>query len=291
MRSLILQSPAKLNLYLRILGRRRDGYHNLFTLFHRISLADTLRLKKKSSGFSLRCSDPRLPTGEGNLITRAYRLLQKKFPKLGGVSVSLKKNIPIGAGLGGGSSNAATFLLGIKKLYGLKISTRELVALGRKIGADVPFFLYGVNQAIGTGKGDRIMPKPARRPQTFLLVISRQGLATKTVYQALPSRFPAVSLTKLTRAATLLCDFLGGDKYDQIAELLRNDLEQTAFRLRPSLRNIIAEFKKQGVPAARMSGSGPTVFAILSRPEKARRLARKLRQDQPSKEFVVCHTC
>ncbi|MFA5160593.1 MAG: 4-(cytidine 5'-diphospho)-2-C-methyl-D-erythritol kinase, partial [Candidatus Omnitrophota bacterium] len=133
MKKIILKSPAKLNLHLRILGKRSDGYHELLTLFHRISLADTIIIRKNSGSFKLTTNIPSLETGEGNLITKAYRALQKKFPKLGGVSVRLTKRIPLGAGLGGGSSNAAFFLLGMKKLFGLKISSKELFAMGKKL--------------------------------------------------------------------------------------------------------------------------------------------------------------
>jgi 4-diphosphocytidyl-2-C-methyl-D-erythritol kinase len=114
MDSIILQSPAKLNLHLRILRKRPDGYHDLLTLFHRISLADTISIRNRAAGFKLTTNLRGLETGEGNLITKAYRLLQKEFPKLGGVCVRLTKRIPMGGGLGGGSSNAAHFLLGMK---------------------------------------------------------------------------------------------------------------------------------------------------------------------------------
>ena len=140
MKSLTLQSPAKVNLYLRITGRRADGYHILDTLFHRISLVDTLTLSKRECGFSF-SSNANLPPREGNLLFKSYLELQKKFPGLKGVHAKLVKRIPIGAGLGGGSSNAAFFLLGMIRLYGLRISKPELMKMGLRIGADVPFFL------------------------------------------------------------------------------------------------------------------------------------------------------
>lgn len=292
MRSLTLASRAKINLYLRVLGKRADGYHDVVTLFHRLSLKDTLRLTKKSGGkFFLECSDPSLSLGEGNLIRRAYRLLQKKFPKLGGVSVFLQKNIPIAAGLGGGSSNAAAFFLGMKRLYGLRVSKRELMRLGGELGADVPFFLSGERQAVGLERGDRLLPCTDRRRLWFILIVSKKGLATKKVYAHLPRRNKrAVSLTNEIRAVKLIYNFLREKDFRRVSTLLRNDLELAAFRLRPSLRKIIGEFGRLGIQTARMSGSGPTVFAILSQKQEAERLAQKLRIDSDSQRILICHS-
>lgn len=290
MRSLTLQSPAKVNLYLRVLGRGRDGHHRIASLFHRISLADILRLTKRRSGFSLRSSLKSLPVNGRNILTRAHRLLAREVPSLGGVSVYLKKKIPLASGLGGGSSNAAAFLLGMKRLYGLRISKAKLVAVARRLGADVPFFLYDVNQATGTGLGDRIRPRPVRKRKWFVLVISRQGLSTRKVYKSLPARLPAVSLTKVSRAVTMLCNFLEGRNFEQVGGWLRNDLEPPAFSLRPSLRSILAAFHRKGIQTSGMSGSGPTLYAILRSRREAEQLAGKFRRLYPSKKFVVCHS-
>ncbi|MBI3307248.1 MAG: 4-(cytidine 5'-diphospho)-2-C-methyl-D-erythritol kinase [Candidatus Omnitrophica bacterium] len=290
MRSLTLSSPAKVNLYLRVVGRESNGYHRLVTLFHRISLQDKLRLAKQSSGFSLTCSNPSLSLGEDNLITRAYRLFKKSFPRLGGVRVHLTKRIPMGGGLGGGSSNAAFFLLGMKKLYGLKITRNRLMEMGKTLGADVPFFLENVNQALGRGRGDKLHSRPSKRQIWFVLLIDNKGLSTKLVYQNLPRRLPAVSLTKLSRAVTILCDFLDRGNILQAGKLLENDLELPACRLRPSIQKKIIRFRSLGIKTVRMSGSGPTVFAILSSKRKAESLVRKLRNHKPSGKLIVCHT-
>lgn len=297
MKSLTLKSPAKINLSLRILRRRPDGYHDLVTLFHRISLSDTLTLMKQKEGFSLRCSDKTLPAGEGNLITKAYRLLQTKMPGLGGVSVVLKKKIPVGAGLGGGSSNAGHFLLGMKKLYGLKISQKELLVLGSRLGADVPFFIHNMSQGIGIGKGDRIKKVPLKAKYTFILAASKKGLSTRDVYEnlrgkikALPAGRQAVSLTKVSREITMLCAFLAQKKMAKIDPLLQNDLELSAFELRPSLRSVIAAFNKRGIQLSRMTGSGPTVFGMLIHPGGAKRAVQELRRDLPENEILLCQS-
>ena len=291
MRSLTLVSPAKLNLYLKIIRRRPDGYHELVTVFHRILLCDRIVLSKRKAGFSLNAtSSPPLPLGENNLITRAYRLLQQYFSGLGGVAVHLEKNIPIGGGLGGGSSNAATFLLGMKKLFDLQISFEELVRLGVKLGADVPFFLYGINQAIATSIGEKIEPLPSKTRQSFLLVVSKQGLSTKRVYQNVTAPFPVPSLTRVRGVVRLLADLLEKKKFDEAAGLSANDLEEPAFQLRPSLRKIISTLNGLGIKTARMSGSGPTVFAILPHPEEAHRIAQKLQHLLPAQKIVVSHS-
>jgi 4-diphosphocytidyl-2-C-methyl-D-erythritol kinase len=290
MRPLTLSSPAKINLYLRIVGRESNGYHKLVTLFHRISLKDTLRFTQRSSGFSLTCSNRSLDTGKNNLITRAYRLLKKHFPKLGGVRVHLTKRIPVGGGLGGGSSNAAAFLLGMKRLYGLKISRNQLIQIGKQLGADIPFFLWEVNQALGLGRGDLIKPGPSKRLWWFLLLLDNKGLSTKSVYQKLPRKLPAASLTKIIRAVRILCAFLDRGDIAQAGKLLENDLEPSAYHLRPSIQKKVSRFHSLGIQAARMSGSGPTVFAILSSRRKAENLVRKLQKHKPSEKMIVCHT-
>ncbi|MFA6599781.1 MAG: 4-(cytidine 5'-diphospho)-2-C-methyl-D-erythritol kinase [Candidatus Omnitrophota bacterium] len=298
MRSLVVSSYAKLNLYLKVVGRRRDGYHNLVTLFHRISLKDTLHLERKSEGFSLRCSSPALSSGEDNIITRAYRLLKRRYPRLGGVSVSLSKKIPLGAGLGGGSSNAAAFLLGMKKLYRLRLSLQELLKMGRTLGADVPFFILNCRQASAEGIGEKLLRRPIRRPLWFVLILSAKGLATREVYGRLLRRRPQPSLTKIRHAVKLICSFLEGSGKSSLGLWLCNDLEQPAFCLRPSLRKLLDRFHKLGVPTARMSGSGPTLFALLSNRQDAIRLARQLNGDgvgrsgraRTAYRVVVCHS-
>ncbi len=278
MKSLTLKSPAKVNLFLKVLGRRSDGYHNLATLFHRISLSDTLHLRKKKQGFSLTIQGMKISAGEDNLITRAYRLLEKECPGVvGGVSVCLKKGIPLGAGLGGGSSNAAFFLLGMKKLYRLGISLPRLLKMGRSLGADVPFFLLDTPQAFGLGVGERLQKCPVKKKGWFVLVLSNQGLATKTVFENVRKSDYAGSLTNPKRAVKLISHFFGGKNHAQIGEWFVNDLEVSAFRLRPFLRKVLESFKQLGVRTARMSGSGSTFFAVFATQKEALRIQKELR--------------
>jgi 4-diphosphocytidyl-2-C-methyl-D-erythritol kinase len=289
MHSLTLTSPAKLNLYLRVVGRYPDGYHRLVTIFHRISLKDTLRLTKRTRGYSLRCSNPEVPNDKRNLVTQAYDLLRKKFPRLRGVSVSLTKRIPVGSGLGGGSSNAAAFLLGMKKLYHLPLTLKDLVSLGKKLGADVPFFLYRVNQAIGKKRGDKIFPQPAKKTKWFLLFVFEKGLSTKQVYQNLP-KVSAVSLTKVSRTVKMTCEFLDDIDLPGKKGLLQNDLEQAAIRLNPRIQQVKTKLHQLGASLVGLSGSGPTVFAVFSEQHRAGRLGHKLRADIPFGRIIICHS-
>lgn len=290
MKQLIVSSPAKLNLHLRVLSKRPDGYHNLLTLFHRISLSDSLRIRKVPKGFRLTTNCPGLETGEGNLITKAYRLLQQKFPGLDGVAVHLTKRIPLGGGLGGGSSNAAAFLLGVKKLCHLRLSLEELLRMGKKLGADVPFFLLNTPQAIAWGIGEKMKKVPCRERLWFLLLLSNQGLNTKKVYQNFRFKGRGLALTKEMRIARILRSFLERKRIREAAALVRNDLESSAFGLRPAIPRAIATLEKLGAPLARMTGSGPTVFAVFSSRQEASDLAKQLKQNPISFRKVICHS-
>ena len=290
MEKIVLQSPAKLNLHLRILGKRTDGYHELLTLFHRISLADTITLRKSLKGFRLTTNLASLETGEGNIITKAYRMLQKKFPELGGVSVRLTKRIPLGAGLGGGSSNAAFFLLGMKKLFRLRISSQELFAMGKNLGADVPFFLLNARQAMAWGIGDKLQKVPCVRRLGFLLLVTEQGLNTKKVYQTLERSGRPLSLTKERRIARILRSFLERKRIREASAVARNDLELPAFRLMPSIPKAMAVLKGLGASFVLMSGSGATVFAAFSSRKEALDLSKRLREVPFPFRKVICHS-
>ncbi|MFH0984941.1 MAG: 4-(cytidine 5'-diphospho)-2-C-methyl-D-erythritol kinase [Candidatus Omnitrophota bacterium] len=290
MKKITLQSPAKLNLHLRILGKQPDGYHKLLTLFHRISLVDTIVIRKRSAGFKLTTNIPSLETGEGNLITKAYRALQKRFPELGGVSVRLTKRIPLGAGLGGGSSNAAFFLLGMKRLFRLKLSTKELLAMGKKLGADVPFFLLEARQALAWGIGDKLEKTPCRARLGFLLLVTDQGLNTRKVYQTLAWSGRPLSLTKERRIAKILRSFLDRKRIREASTLAQNDLETPAFRLMPSVPKAMSVLKDHGAPFVLMSGSGATVFVAFSSRKKALDLSKRLKEVPFPFRKVICHS-
>jgi len=270
MQKIILQSPAKVNLYLRIVGRRPDGYHKLDTLFHRLSLADTLTLTKKDSDFSF-SSNAKLPAREGNLLFKAYVELQKSFPNLGGVHAKLVKRIPIGAGMGGGSSNAAFFLLGMVQLYGLKISQARLMKIGVRVGADVPFFLLQKNQARALGIGEKLRAMPSKKKKWFLLVTDPKPLSTPAVYKKYRDQ-----------------NFGFSKKSVDLNESL-NDLQPAALALRPSIQRTVNVLKKSGAGTVLLSGSGPTVFAVSDSQEKIKSLCKSLAVPL-RKRAILCHS-
>jgi len=270
MNRITLQSPAKVNLYLRIVGRRQDGYHMLDTLFHRLSLADTLTLTKQKADFSF-SSNANLPAREGNLLFKAYVELQKKFPKLGGVHARLVKRIPIGAGLGGGSSNAAFFLLGMAKLYDLKISQAELMKMGVRVGADVPFFLLQKNQARALGIGEKLKHLPSKRKRYFLLLTDPKPLSTPAVYKQYREQ--------------------GGPFSKKSVDLNEsvNDLQPAALALRPSLQKTFKLLEKGGAETVLLSGSGPTVFAVSDSQAKIKKLYKSLAAAL-RKRAILCYS-
>lgn len=289
MKSLTIPSPAKVNLDLRILGRYENGYHKLFTLFHRISICDSMRLVPRRQGLVIRCTHPLVPLDSTNIIAKAYHLMRAQWPELPGVTVYLKKNIPVAAGLGGGSSNAAAFLLGMKKLFGLKIGRSELMRLGSKLGADVPFFIADTTQAFGRDIGDSIEPVLSKVSQWFVLIVSDRGLSTREVYLKLPKRLPAASLTKQERAVRIATHFLDSSAFEKVDQILKNDLEKPAFALQPAIQKTIQTAVHLGASFVRMSGSGPTVFAVFSSLKEARFFARQIKQVLKNK-IIICHS-
>lgn len=289
MKSLAIQSPAKVNLDLRILGRYPNGYHKLFTLFHRISVCDTLRLVPRRKGIVIRCSHPAVPVDQSNIIAKAYQRLQERWPDLPGVTVYLKKIIPVAAGLGGGSSNAAAFLSGMKKLFNLRISQRALMRLGSQLGADVPFFVADTTQAFGRDIGDSIEPILSKVKKYFVLIVSDKGLSTRDVYSKLPRRLPAASLTKLERTVRIATHFLEDGALGEADQIFKNNLEKPAFKLQPAIQATIRKAVTLGASFVRMSGSGPTVFAVFPSLKEAQAFARRIKKVLKNK-VIICHS-
>lgn len=293
MNSLTVRSPAKINLFLKVWGKRKDGYHEILTLFHRISLVDSLRLTKLSApGIRIRTNVPSLSVDSRNIIWKAFALLERKFRFKQGVSVDVRKRIPIGGGLGGGSSNAAFFLLGMKKLFGLKISKRELYRLGAKLGADVNFFLSGTRQALGYGKGERLRLLPCRKRFWFVLVFFPKSLSTARVYGAYrPARSNrALFLTK-GNAVVKLRRCLRQGRLEEFKLFLKNDLQEASIQLYPAIGKVIRFFETLGIGTALVSGSGATVFAAFSSRFGAEHAARALRKKwRSSNGIFVAHT-
>jgi 4-diphosphocytidyl-2-C-methyl-D-erythritol kinase len=250
--ALTLPAPAKINLFLRILGRREDGYHDLQTVFRLIDLADSLNLETLASGEICMSGDM---AGQDNLAYRAAALLQAETGTRAGASIHLEKNIPAGAGLGGGSSDAATVLLGLNALWQLALPRDELAALGRQLGADVPVFVHGRN-AWAEGVGEILTPLdlPAAR---YLVVYPNCAVSTQTVF----------SHPQLTRsgAPITIARFLEPGP-------LQNDCEAVVRSLYPEVESAISWLSQYGL--ARMSGTGSCVFLALDPDQDAAAIVR-----------------
>lgn len=304
--TLHLESPAKVNLRLEILKKREDGYHEIRTIFQKISLHDTLHFSlKRSRGIRITTDHPGLPTGKRNLAYQAVRSMLERLDYKGGVDVAIEKRIPLGAGLGGGSSNAATALKALNELLKMNLSRKELTETGAKIGADVPFFLFE-GHAIGSGIGERLR-KITLPTLWYILIHPDFEVSTRWAYQnfvlthsAAPSP-PFEGEVKKRRSGSTLSkpqhlywgvEGLTKTKYhfnlhgllkspNGVVRLLQNDLEGVVSTKHPEIALMKGMLISVGAMGAMMTGSGPTVFGLFPGEKKAteayQQLKRKVR--------------
>ncbi|MDU9049455.1 MAG: 4-(cytidine 5'-diphospho)-2-C-methyl-D-erythritol kinase [Candidatus Electrothrix sp. Rat3] len=259
-----LQAPAKINLSLKILGKREDGYHELETLMQKIALYDELELSLTAEpGVQIHCSNAELPTDERNIAVRAAQLfLNETGNSRQGVRIALKKNIPIAAGLGGGSSDAAAVLNGLDQLLQTGCSPEQRAAMGVRIGADVPLFIYDFPAALATGRGERLMLAPSLTGYQILLVNPGILVSTKWAYEAFSSATEKIALTANQKAFTLPCSKNSRQKFT-IPDDLKNDLEQVTAKHYPVIQRLKNHLLSSGAAGAMMSGSGSTVFGLF----------------------------
>jgi 4-diphosphocytidyl-2-C-methyl-D-erythritol kinase len=271
-----LKTHAKINLFLSVRPRRPDGFHAIETIFHSIDLSDDMELRPRPDAeIDVRMSLATgvrgdVPVREENLVFRAATLLARHAGAEAGTRIDVTKRIPIGAGLAGGSANAAGALIGLNKLWGTALARRDLRELGRELGSDVPFCLVG-GTALGMGRGERLAPLVVSAELWFVLGLSRDSLATTDVYQAwdaLPAR-PA-------RSAALMAEALATGTGEEVGLLLHNDLEAAALRLRPELEQKKELLLQAGALGACLSGSGPTLFALAADEDHAREIAARV---------------
>ncbi|MGB7769373.1 MAG: 4-(cytidine 5'-diphospho)-2-C-methyl-D-erythritol kinase [Verrucomicrobiia bacterium] len=256
-------SPCKVNLLLNILGKRADGFHELETVLHPVKLCDQLTFARGAAGVELSCSDASLPVDARNLVHRAATAFLQAAKISEGVKIHLEKKIPLAAGLGGGSGNAATTLLALNELFGHPLSPAKLNELAVALGSDAPFFLQN-RPALATGRGEKIQPLdffPALRGRAFLLIHPGFGIATPWAYQNL-ARFPQALNGKPGRAEKLVSLLQRGDLPAAGAGFY-NSLEAPALDKYPVLALYQEFLREHGALAALMSGSGSTTFAIV----------------------------
>ena len=256
-------APAKINLSLKILGPRSDEFHEIETFIAPISLYDELKIERRTSkqGIEFRCNDPSVPQGDDNLAVRAARAFLKKIKIKSGVVIELKKKIPHGAGLGGGSSDAASTLMALNKLFEAKLTREALAKMAEGIGSDVPFFNFQ-SAAICRGRGELVSPIKLRKPLFILLLKPQFGVSTAWAYQRWRG---AREIPGVSYAAQ---EFAG--------RIFVNDLERFVFEKFVFLAQLKVWLLEQPeVRAALMSGSGSTVFAVMRERADARQLAKR----------------
>ena len=283
--SLVLRAPAKVNLFLRIIKRRPDGYHDLETVMQKLDLCDLITLTVTDEpGVVLRCPDSDLPEDRSNIVFRAAKafLAACEGEKVG-VSITLEKNIPVAAGLGGGSSDAGTVLVGLNRLLRAGFSVADLIALARPLGADVPFFVTDFGAVRAEGIGDQMSVVPSLKDCTFVLVNPGFPVSTRWVYEK-------YALTMADKDSKLR------DSQKKISHVLpyagNNDLEQITLPSYPEVERLKQSLLGLGASSVLMSGSGPTVFGIFTDEDGgvstlARQAVHVLEQQNDIKVFVV----
>ena len=277
MTTLEKDSPCKVNLLLNILGKRSDGFHELETVFHPVNLCDRLIFKRTGSGLELSGSNPDLPTDHTNLVHRAATAFLKATAITAGVQIHLEKKIPMAAGLGGGSGNAAVTLLGLNELFGNPLPTTVLHQIAATLGSDVNFFLQA-RPALATGRGETVESLedfPAMRGAYFFLIHPGFGISTPWAYQNL-ARFPAALNGTPGRARKLISLLQTGDLISAGREFY-NSLEAPALEKYPVLALYQEFFREQGAVATLMSGSGSTTFAIFTERKTAEAALERFR--------------
>jgi len=266
---MVLHAPAKINLYLRVLGKRKDGYHNVETVFEKISLFDKIIFRSlKKNMIKITCDDPCVPMDKKSLIYKTVKLFKNEFKVKNGVEVRIIKKIPVAAGLGGGSSDAASVLTGLNKLWRLSLNSRELSALGGNLGADIPFFLGKSSFAKGERIGDEITPLNWKIKLWHLLVFFPFKLLSKDIYTAY-DKMVSSGLTKKPCINKILPPVVEPSNMLCVNDFISNDLEKIVLEKAPFVARVKKALSQIGIKHSLVSGSGPSVFTIFQRRKEA----------------------
>ena len=270
---LTLFSPAKINLYLRIVGKRPDGYHDLETVMLPLDFGDTITLALRKTSITLESDNPLLPTDDTNLALRAAKALATRCGVEAGAKITLRKRTPLAAGLGGGSSNAAAVLGGLNRLWNAGATEQIMHELAASIGSDINFFLTG-SGAVCRGRGERVEPIPCKLSATILLVNPGFGISTKWAYD----KWADASLTAPPPEVSLLLRALAEDDLKSTSSCLFNSLEVPSVRRFPVLELLKQAMRDEAAEGASMSGSGPTVFGLFAEDAAAQRAGQRIRE-------------
>lgn len=258
------KSPAKINLYLRVIKKRADGYHDILSLMQLITLYDELIFSPHGAGIILDCPQSDLPADENNLVYRAATAFYSRTGIAPGIKITLHKHIPLGAGLGGGSSNAATTLAALNEINKTGLTKSELMQIGETLGADVPFFIFG-KTAWASGRGEVLEETQPLPPLCFVIINPGFSVSTQEIYRSLNWGLTKKGINySIPRFSSV----------NEIATGLANDLEEATSAFYPVVREMKAFLLENGALGALMTGSGPTVFGIFNSEEKAERTER-----------------
>jgi 4-diphosphocytidyl-2-C-methyl-D-erythritol kinase len=274
MRAITLLAPAKVNLILEILGKRPDGYHELKTIMHSLELADTLTFKQHGQGIKITCDHPGVPQNSDNLVYKAAQLLKAETKVEQGVHIHIKKRIPVAAGMGGGSSDAATALRGLVKFWGIK-TRPDLIKIAKQLGSDVPFFLQG-GCVLAVGRGEKLKTWPAFPRLPLVVVNPGISVATAVVYKKF-----SLGLTSQKAYINMMRLALIGKNPIKLSRNLFNHLELVTEKLVPQVREIKQKLLQSGAIGVLMTGSGPTVFGVMPSVAVGKKIVRLLKREYP----------
>ena len=282
MRHMELKALAKINLGLDVLGRRENGYHDVRMIMQSVYLYDEVKLdQSEEPGIRVRTNLGFLPTGEGNIAYKAAQMLTDEFGIGPGIDISLNKHIPVAAGLAGGSADAAAVLFGLNRMFGLKLSQKELMERGVKLGADVPYCIMR-GTVLAEGIGEELTVLPAMPKCTVLIAKPPVSVSTKVVYEALDAR-------EITVHPDIdgIIEGLKEGNLKRIASSMGNVLESVTIPMHPVIEQIKDEMKAAGALNAMMSGSGPTVFGLFENRAAARDAQRRIREKALTRQGYV----
>lgn len=274
MTSITLLAPAKVNLVLKVLGKRPDGYHDLYTIFERIDLADKITISKIPAGIEVTSDKFITRRPEDNLVHKAASAILKASRASGGVRIHIRKRIPVAGGLGGGSSDAAAALAGINKIYRIGFSKRKLISIGSNLGADIPFFILDTNYAIGRNRGDELERMGNRAKLWHLLVNPGFGLAARDVYEAYDRR-AYLTLTLKNRDDKISHPLRNSLRFEHFETMMHNDLEYAAVAQKRDIGRLIKRLAAASGHKAILSGSGPSVFCLCPTRKEAMSAKRR----------------
>jgi len=275
MKEIGIDSYSKINLTLNILGKRRDGYHNIETIMQSINLADRIVIREEREGVKIKCSHPLVPTDTQSLTYRSAEKILSKYRIKKGVNIEIDKKIPLASGMAGGSANSASILVGINKLFALNLSDKDLKEIGEELGMDVPFCIQN-GTALAYHRGEKVTPLPPMNPPLWIIVINPGfEIPTKWAYNNL--NLESIRGEKSNTIAMLKALKDGG--LEGIAKNLFNSFEELIITKYREIGEIKDRLIEEGVLGALMSGSGPTVFGIAQNKENALKIYEKLKPE------------